>query len=115
MGDVFLDQAHDAEDDRRKNCREYAVGDQAKAGEGTIFAPVLHRSRSTDGVGSGSHAESLRNGTFHTTDLQYAETGDGTQQTDNDHNGRRERGKYRRGYDTLPWQWASSRSSVRAK
>ena len=27
VGDVFLDQTHDAEDDGRENCREYPVGD----------------------------------------------------------------------------------------
>ena len=93
----FLDQTHDAEDDGRENCREYAVGDQAEAGEGTIFSPVLHRSRSSYGMGSGPHAETLCDRTFHTTDLQYAETGDSTEQTNDYHNGRRERGNTAKG------------------
>ena len=71
-----LDQSHDAKHNRREDRCEHPVGNQSETGKRSVFGPIFHGTRSADGVRCSAHAESLRNGAFHSPDLQHAEAGD---------------------------------------
>ena len=71
-----LDQSHDAKHNRREDRSEHPVGNQSETGKRSVFGPVFHGTRGADGVRCGAHAESLRDGAFHSPDLQHAEAGD---------------------------------------
>ena len=66
---VGLNHSHNVQNNRGENGSQYTIGNETKASESSIFSPVFHGTRRTNGVRGGTHAQTLSDWTFDTANL----------------------------------------------